>query len=127
MAFCRWSCDDFKCDLYVYADCYGGYTCHVAGTKILGDIPHFQIFTDGNGELDIDKTMAAKDAQHKFLETAERAPIGLSRDGESFNVGTAEELKDLVLDLGKEGYRYPDYLIEYIDEEIAEEKQNGTS
>ena len=33
MAFCRWSSLQKACDLYLYADAGGGYTCHVASTK----------------------------------------------------------------------------------------------
>lgn len=29
MSYCRWSSDNFKCDVYVYADVSGGWTTHV--------------------------------------------------------------------------------------------------
>ena len=33
MAYCRWSSNDFQCDIYVYADCTGGYTTHIAANR----------------------------------------------------------------------------------------------
>lgn len=43
MSYCRWSSDDFECDLYCYADVRGGYTTHVAGRDKKGKdigLPH---------------------------------------------------------------------------------------
>ena len=33
MSYCRWSSDNFKCDLYCYKDVNGGYTIHVASYR----------------------------------------------------------------------------------------------
>lgn len=37
MSYCRWSCLDFKSDVYVYANINGAWTIHVAGNRVL---PH---------------------------------------------------------------------------------------
>ena len=33
MSYCRWSTDNFKCDLYCYEDVNGGFTTHVASNR----------------------------------------------------------------------------------------------
>lgn len=33
MSYCRWSSDDYQCDVYVWADCEGGYCTEVAGRR----------------------------------------------------------------------------------------------
>ncbi len=37
MSYCRFSSDDFQCDVYVYEDVSGGWTTHVAGNRIVWD------------------------------------------------------------------------------------------
>src|SRR5687767_6611694 len=39
MSYCRWSTDDFQCDLYCYEDVSGGFTTHVAGRRKIWDAP----------------------------------------------------------------------------------------
>lgn len=39
MSYCRWSCDDFECDLYCYSDVSGGWTIHVAANRHVGKAP----------------------------------------------------------------------------------------
>lgn len=33
MSYCRWSSDDYQCDVYVWADVAGGYRTEVAGRR----------------------------------------------------------------------------------------------
>jgi hypothetical protein len=33
MSYCRWSSDDWQCDVYVYAHVDGGWATHVAGRR----------------------------------------------------------------------------------------------
>jgi hypothetical protein len=39
MSYCRWSSDHFECDVYVYEDCGGGWTTHVAGRRQKNKLP----------------------------------------------------------------------------------------
>jgi hypothetical protein len=39
MSYCRWSSDHFECDVYVYEDCSGGWTTHVAGRRRKNKLP----------------------------------------------------------------------------------------
>lgn len=81
MSYCRWSSMDYQCDLYIYDDVDGGLTVHVAAGRLAGTDPY--VFE----------------------------PIGLSRDGETFN-GTREETISLVESLIEEGYRAPADLLD---------------
>ncbi len=43
MSYCRWSTDEFRCDLYIYANVNGYWTIHVAGRTRDGEditLPH---------------------------------------------------------------------------------------
>ena len=33
MSYCRWSSMNWRCDVYVYEDCSGGWTTHIAGRR----------------------------------------------------------------------------------------------
>ena len=117
MSYCRFSSDNWRCELYCYEDTSGGWTTHVASNKVVGLIPV---------EPDImDPLISAEEwcAGHKkvmdFLETAERKLIGLAHDGERFNDATLEEFRDRLLHLRQVGYKFPDYVLESVDEEIA--------
>jgi hypothetical protein len=35
MSYCRFSSDNFMSDVYVYEDCMGGWTTHVAGNRLI--------------------------------------------------------------------------------------------
>lgn len=114
MSYCRWSSDDFSCDLYCYEDVSGGWTTHVAGNRVVGNIPH------------IDWPMTSSEdfarqykAQMDFLKTAERKPIGLAYDGQTFNDETLEDFRARIVMLREAGYSCPEYVLKRIDEEIA--------
>lgn len=121
MSYCRWSSDNFACDLYCYESA-DGFVTHVAGNRIIGDIPKISLFpTDGEDT----KAWAAKfteemKAQHAFLDTCEREPIGLPFDGQTFTDPTLAEFRARLIGLREAGYHFPDYVIEAVDEEIAQ-------
>lgn len=122
MSYCRFSSDDWRCELYCYGDVSGGITTHVAGNKIVGEIPA----TDWKGfiakRITPEEFAAQHSAQMKWMETAERKPIGLPHDGESFNDPDLESFLARLLHLRELGYKFPDYVIESVREEIEEEK-----
>ena len=35
MSYCRWSSDDFQCDVYVYESVAGGFVTHVAANRVV--------------------------------------------------------------------------------------------
>ena len=125
MSYCRWRSDDFACDLYCYEDAAGGWTTHVAGKRILGNIPKVGFPEQGAD----DATAATQEwvtwadgirTQHVFLETAEREDIKLRYVGETFNDPTLEAFRARLLELRSLSYRFPDYVLERIDEEIKQ-------
>jgi len=116
MSYCRWSSDDFSCDVYVYENCIGGWTTHVAGNRVLGDIPKTPPMEQDN----MPAFVAAYKAQMDFLETAKRAPIGLPHDGESFDDPSPGDCADRLESLRAEGYVVPQYAIDALRGEQSE-------
>lgn len=117
MAFCRWSSMNWRCDLYCYEDVAGGFTTHVAGNRVVGDIPE-------EPDLSLLRTastdwLGKHRAVMEFLATAERTPITLPHAGETFNDYTLAAFKERLLYLRGLGYLFPDDVLSEIDEEIA--------
>lgn len=119
MSYCRWSSDDFDCDLYAY-EAQDGYTIHVASRRIVGKVPPLDMMNP-----DPDVVIAAYVVRGAFMDSAERVPIGLRYDGETFVLDTLEELRETFVMLGELGYHFPAYVLDEIDDEIREEKQEN--
>lgn len=120
MSYCRWSSDDFGCDLY----CYGsdrGYETHVASNRAVGEIPKVGGFPPPDAPQEEWTAFAARNqAQLDWLSTCERKPIGLAHDGESFTDTTAGEWLATLTMLRAAGYRFPDYVLDDARAEIAD-------
>lgn len=102
MSYCRWSSDDFSCDLYCYANAStGGWTTLVANSRI-GDRPR---------EAGVAPRMT---------------PIGLAFDGQTFQDPTLSEFRARIVGLREAGYRFPDCVLKRIDAEILE-RESGNS
>lgn len=115
MSYCRWSSQNYKSDVYVYADVRGGFTCHVAANRIVGEVPSIPRI----GTVPDDEWMAAHRAQGAFLDKAKHEPIGLGHDGESFNEPDELAMVDRLRALRGLGYHVPEYAIEALLEEAA--------
>ena len=113
MSYCRWSSDDFRCDVYCYEDVGGGYVTHVASNRVVGDIPP-------SGDPRQDTFFEEHQKQMAFLDKAERVPIGLAHDGESYNDTTLTEFRQRLVMLREAGYNIPSHVFESIDEEMME-------
>lgn len=120
MSYCRWSSDDFKCDLYIYEDTSGGFTTHVAGRKHTGDIPTVPTF----GTVTMQEWTEANQKQSDWLVKADYKEIDLPYAGETFNDETLEDLLLRVENLISLGYRVPKYVIQTIKEEIIDNIHN---
>lgn len=107
MSFCRWSSMNWSCDLYCY-ESEQGYVTHVAMNRVVGNIPKVDptLFLE-NTEENLQKFLAQQKAQFDFLETAQRAPIGLKYDGQTFYDDKETFLGRLDM-LREEGYNFPD-------------------
>lgn len=114
MSFCRWSSDNFHCDLYAYESA-NGYVIHVAGRRYLGDIPPFpaSLPTLEN----VQEWLDARIRQGAFLDTAQREAITLPHAGETFTEDTLDDFEARLLYLRRLGYLFPDWVFEEIREE----------
>lgn len=115
MSYCRWSSDDFACDLYCYESDYG-YVTHVATSRVVGPVPPLPTY-DQLQKLDVDAIQAAFEAQYAYLDTAEHVDIGLPHDGERFVDDALDKFEARLMELRRMGYRFPDYVFDIIAEE----------
>ncbi len=109
MSYCRWSSNDFGCDLYVYEG-EDGFAIHVASNRVVGNVPS----VDWSSAEKLHETYKA---QMEFLDSANREPIGLQYDGESFYGLDHENAVDTLLVLEAAGYIFPGHIITDIKEE----------
>lgn len=114
MSYCRWSSDNWKCDLYCYESVHGGYYTHVAGNRIVGDVPEI------DWRASPDDIAVAYKVQREFMDNCKRRDIGLPHDCETFVDGDLESFKARLLMLREAGYSFSDLVLQEIDAEIAE-------
>lgn len=129
MSYCRWSSDNFGCDVYVYEDVSGGFTCHVASRKItnLDEAPEQNVELFGLSEKEFNENLEPWLKNHRAFnewleQKAIREDIGLEFDGKSFNVDTATDMANQLEMLRDMGYKVPQYAIDSLYEEG---KENG--
>ena len=114
MSYCRWSCDDFQCDIYCY-ESSSGFEVMVAAKKYVFDAPL-------PPEVDIenlDGWLKRHGVVSKMLKRAKLVDLGLPHDGQSFLEATAAECADRLEALKALGYRVPQYAIDSLREEKA--------
>lgn len=111
MAYCRWSSMNYSCDLYVYEHVDGGWMIHVAGNRVVGEIPPMLPL----GEPDVDTWLKKHEEQMKFLQEAEREKIGGPSDQATYGCDTLEEVREHLTRLRSEGYVFPEDLMERIE------------
>jgi len=121
VSYCRWSTDDFRCDLYVYEGNWA-YTAHVADrryvyTEPLPPAPDLTPpFTEDKMAAWMDRYEAAK----TIRDRTPLVPIGLSFDGQTLNRDSPGEMADLLVELAAQGYRFPCEVIVELREEQLE-------
>jgi hypothetical protein len=116
MSYCRFSSENFASDVYVYESVAGGFVTHVAGSRVIGEVPKLLRPTKENA----DEYLDARLAQSKFLDSAEYADIELEHAGESFSDDTAAECADRLESLRAIGYHVPQSAIDALREEAAD-------
>lgn len=121
MSYCRWSTDNFRCDVYCYADVSGGYTTHVAGNRLVGQPDEPALPEPGSGNEAWDGWSTAYNEWLRGIDSCKREAITLPHAGESFNDGTLEEFRDRLKGLRDLGYQIPDFVFAVIEEEIQTE------
>lgn len=110
MSYCRFSSNDYQCDVYVFADCMGGYTTHVAAMRVAFKSPLPPAVTECANNLD--KWLDRYNTVSDMLRVADHVPIGLPHDGDSFRDDTPGECADRLEGLRAMGYRVPQYAID---------------
>jgi hypothetical protein len=117
MSYCRWSSNDFQCDVYVYESVNDTWTIHVAGNRIVytDRLPDPVPFDQDHLE---EWSARYRKVMH-MVELAERVPIGLPHDGETFECETPGEAADTLQKLLDLGYWVPTEVIKELREEEA--------
>lgn len=116
MSYCRFSSNNWNCDIYAYESCMGGFDIHVASNRIVGNIPKCDIRLIIDGKYEEYAKQYKK--QMEFLDGCEREKIGHPFDGESFNSQTLTEFKEQMIELRRVGYNFPNYVLEDIEMEL---------
>ena len=117
MSYCRWSSDDYQCDLYVY-ESSDGFVIHVASNRPVYDEPLPPPAPAPN--VDFDAWYARQQKVSEMVERARREPIGLPHDDETFVLDEPGEAADRMVALRAVGYRFPARVIDELREEQAE-------
>ena len=140
MSYCRFSSDNWRSDVYVYEDCSGGWSTHVAGRhRVFPPIPAWpHRWTPRlGGELDMttrrmvypSKLMAITAAivyrllSHWYalhMWSVRMVPlrdIDIPHAGESFNDPTAHDCMLRLMELSSLGFHVPRFAIEALREE----------
>jgi hypothetical protein len=118
MSYCRFSADNYRCDLYIYDHYAGGITIHVAGSRYVADTPIPEI-PDGWHKLPPDEMKAAWDAQAAWIKAARMEPINLPHAGATFNNLDPDQAVERVKDLRRLGYNFPDFVLTALEDEAA--------
>lgn len=114
MSYCRWSTDDFQCDLYVY-ESDRGFEVLVADLKRVYSEPlppPIDLMPD-TADAWFARRAAVKAIPHEMV------PIGLPSDGLRQTCETAADCADLLERLKGEGYVFPYDLIEELRTEAT--------
>jgi hypothetical protein len=112
MSYCRWSSDNWRCDLYVY-DTGDGIAIHVANNRRAGEIPALPELT-----LDtVAEYTRAHNAQLAAVNACELVEIGLPYDGAYFEEPDLDSAIDRMKYLRNLGYHVPQWAIEAMEQD----------
>ena len=121
MSYCRWSSDDYQCDLYCYENCAGGITTHVAARRVV-----FKETTPSPVPFkDTAKWVYRANKVSDMHGSAEFIPIGLPHDGKSFNDETLLGFLTRLKYLKGLGYKFPEGVITCVEEEIKDAEDSA--
>lgn len=125
MSYCRWSSDLFMCDVYVYEDCAGGWTTHVAGRRLKGPIPdEIKNMPSDTVEGNIAQHIAMAEYLRKNegkLDYLWLRPIS-PHAGESYNDPTPGTCAARLRDIKASGLNVPQYAIDQLERESRGEQ-----
>lgn len=117
MSYCRWSSDDWQCDVYVFEHGDGGWTTHIAGNRVIFSEPLPEPITGEN--WDSFKWLDRHERVMKMLDTAQRVDIDHPEAGQSYSDPTPQACANRLEELKAAGFQVPQYAIDMLrDEEI---------
>lgn len=116
MSYCRWSSDDYQCDVYVYGS-DAGWITHVAGRRVVFAEPLPDLVPYEKGRES--EWLERHEKVDEIFDAAERVDIDLPSACKSFTDSTAGECADRLEALRAEGFVVPQYAIDDLREEEA--------
>ena len=121
MSHCRFSDDNFRCDLYAYEDARG-HTLHVAASRLMAELPPDPLSRE-NMKLTQQDWSEISQVWRQALNDAPSSSIDLPGAGEAHHFATLRELRDKIAELTALGFHAPHWLIPQMDEELREKEQ----
>ena len=113
MSYCRWSSEQFQCDVYVY-ESESGFETHIAGNRVIYGEPLPEPI-----EICAAGWIERHTKVEEMYEKAERQDIDHPEAGESYTDSTAKACADRLRVLKAEGFVVPQYVIDDLIEEDA--------
>ena len=113
MSYCRWSTDDFRCDVYVY-ESKNGYEINIAALRHRltdAELPPPVPF-DTNNLMPWFRRM---DTVSDLIRRTKRYPIGLPFDGESFCEPSPKDAAVRLQEIKGAGYNVPQDVIDVLN------------
>lgn len=117
MSYCRFSSDNFNCDLYIYEDVSGGFTTHVASNRLRKWTKLFYWITDRRLKFENYTTRWRRFYLFKLPIFLTHKKIDGLFDGRQFNDSTILDLLVRVVELKMYGYKIPKEAYDKIAEE----------
>ena len=117
MTYCRWSSDDWQCDIFCGKN-NGGYKIDVALNRpvFYEPLPPKVVYSEATAY-----EYFAREAKARMIALfSGRERIGLPYDGVVFQEPDLPSVKGRLLMLREAGYRFPDYVLEAIECEMRE-------
>lgn len=123
MSYCRWSSDDYQCDVYTWEDVSGGWVTCVAGVRYVFAEP-----LPEDVELPVpftDEQFRAWSHRHaevmRIVGASKTVAIGLPHDGARFHDDSPGAAAETLVMLRDAGYHVPQYAIDALLEEAQEQ------
>jgi len=115
MSYCRFSSDNFKCDVYCYEHVGGYWQIHVAEQRY-----DMLDFPDSPPIEQVEEWILWQAKRSELMETARLESIGLSLDGNNYQEHSPGDAADRLEEIRAAGYHVPQYAIDRLREEQEE-------
>lgn len=127
MSYCRWSTDDYRCDLYVYEG-GDGWHCHVAGGRrdwepLFDEVRMVRDWAEGR--VSTSDYCFARGAYHAAMSTVPWTYHDEPSTGWDFVTQTPGEMAARMRRLRGEGFSFPDHVLEALEDEQRELLSEG--